>query len=425
MKKTISIILSLIVLILLFNGCSTRKERKEYVNGVIPYYSVFLLGLHSNCISPNYSLIDDQIKDTYLSFGCSTFIVIDGKPHIIMDDENVLGYSDKSQMEKSREKYISNDEHWEKITNSEITKCSELLKTTTTNDNEVDIIESFNLACKSFSSLKNVKHTSRIFIYDSGISTSGIINFNEHEFLNFDNNKIDEFLNDNKSELPDLENVLIEWYGIGETIEPQCALNHTQLKQLELFWREIIEYCGGKVVFISNLYAKPNETSNSVTPVEFSKTSSIGARENDAKIDQVFTVYFERQTEEYADKEEAKKTVESVYKAINESKERWYIIGCEAGKTVDKVNQLNNHICTKRAIKLYNELISQGVSDDQLILCSLGPHNPWHTDDYIEDEWIDALAKENRRVIIINESNNLLSGYYDEINAGIIDKSTL
>ena len=104
MKKTISIILSLTVLILLFNGCSTRKERKEFVNSVIPYYSVFLLGLHSNCISPNYSLIDDQIKDTYLSFGCSTFIVIDGKPHIIMDDENVLGYSDKSQMKKSREK---------------------------------------------------------------------------------------------------------------------------------------------------------------------------------------------------------------------------------------------------------------------------------------------------------------------------------
>ncbi|MBO5944635.1 MAG: hypothetical protein J6Q50_05010 [Clostridia bacterium] len=393
MKKNIFYFCCILVFFsVLLSGCEkTEVTESESV--------VVLIGNHANAKMVDEKKFLEEVKDVYMNLGTISFIVVDGEPEIIYKDDEILGYVGQEEMEKRAKEKALNEDLWRQELNPIIERIGKDAYNTPANNNEVDIIKALNetSSALNYSMIENVEYDKRIVIYDSGLSTTGVVNFCEHNILQMSEAEINAFVDElyyNK-EIPNLSEVEVEWYGIGKVAEPQQAISNKYCEKIKYLWNRIIEKAGGTIKFIDYIFNITVKADCEVSKVIIPSVS----REK-------FVVYFLGDSIAYNNNEIIAKNV--LVQAANEIMSFegvWYIIGCEATRTEDGVEDLKNHYSALRADKVAKELRKLGVSDSKIIVSALGPYDPWNINEYVDGSWREELAQKNRKVVIIHTEN--------------------
>jgi hypothetical protein len=113
-------------------------------------------------------------------------------------------------------------------------------------DEETDMLKAMSVASDQFNTLKEKS----LFILGNGIQTSGAILMQEEGAFPKDSSSAKLLARSlqNKGEIPDLTDVRVTWYGLGQVDgEYQEPLPLAKIKALEVFWREVVRLGGGSV----------------------------------------------------------------------------------------------------------------------------------------------------------------------------------
>lgn len=415
MKRVIKIFGVITCILLVLCGCGKSVDFEDA--DITPPAKAVIYGNHQNAHIVSKVGLSAEINDTYKNFGNIAFIVSDGTPDIERDGESILGYRSAEELKESYNDMQNNKLLWSgKGMDNYVKNLEAKVELIKSDSEEVDLLESIFKAVSALDILdvNDCEMKREIIIYDPGISTKGSVAFT-NDFFQYSSKEIEKYIDEleNSDLLPDLDNVSIRWYGIGEVASPQEDIDRGKIAFLKEFWGKLIEECGGSVDFKNDDFVDESNSEYKVTVIKIPESAPVS--------DKTFKISFKSDSEKYADNKKAESTIKKAAKEIKSSEGKWYVIGCEAGRTKDGINELDAHISAKRAKKVLQELRAMGVSDEQLVAVALGPYNPWHIEDYYEDEiWEDDKAKENRKVVIIHTENKSIDRNIEFIEKGIL-----
>lgn len=419
MKKAIKIILCISVICLgacFFTGCGdTRPLPKD-----IPTAMVIIEGKHNNSKKIEVFL-HDEIKEIYSSFGNACIIVADGDPSILHKDGNMVGAYDPQYIENSKNDY-QYKAIWEReYLNPQIALLTEAIANCTPDDDEVDTLKALQLAAEALEQMESwmgENVNKKIIICDTGLSTSGEVNFlntdcntllkgNEQIAMeNIKGKKFEQLLSylDNKKNIPDLSGVTIRWYGLGKVDKPQPELNNVTISNLQYIWGKILSKAGaipdqvGGIdkefgYFVATIANESENFDKSVTPIIFWDGKGIEISNNE--------IEFEKRTDEVKDK---KKAIEVLQPYVDNLKNypdmRLLLVG-----TTARVKEGSEELSKKRAEKVREMLIELGISPDRIEVKGLGANASWHEEEWINGEFVESIAEKNRAVFIFSRDS--------------------
>lgn len=272
-------------------------------------------------------------------------------------------------------------------------------------DEEVDTLKALCNVAKVFN--QQTRNKNRLLIYDSGLCTSGALNFIEKTNLKklIDKNKaitkkevssVVKELNKNK-DLPKFSNTKILWYGIGMTGGKQSELSNLQISNLQTIWNEILCESGAEVNFIDviNNQEKINDKSlPSVSVVMFDNAVQLGEDE----------LGFESGSAEFREGTEENR-IKVLKKFVNEAKSnRILIVGTTSSGGSQKPDDEDFKLSWDRAEAVQNELEKFEIPEYQIETLGLGTQShKYNPDEFVNGKYItdSSAAKENRSVYIM------------------------
>ena len=429
MKKFVGYIVILILIIFMFAGCSGIDGASVSV--------VIAGGHHANTESfkiPELSFthVEDDEKDETSYFLSDNYKIIDVYPIVIdgdprsADSENINNI--RLDIEES-----ANNKRWDSICefvgdlNTELSKVA-------ADDEEVDTLKTFCVAAEHFNTLDdNVEK--RMIIYDTGLSTTGIIDFAHNNEWN-DLIKRQEALTDEEiqilvdklseqKEIPDLTGVMIYWYGLGLVGEDQQELSKMAKNNLKNIWTAVLEKSGAtEVVFKSVDIIKSDDNEDESLPFvstiefpnvqdqissELNSTEKICERLSESKLG------FEPESAEFLEgTEEERHNVLSAFVEFGKTEKLLLVGTTSSGGGIG--NGLDLSIKRARAVK--EELVLLGVPEENIEAIGLGTeHHKYNSDEYIDGVYYGEsdAAQENRSVYIMqincDEAEKFLEEY--------------
>lgn len=413
-KKYITFLI-LCVVIVLFVGCGENDEVKD-TSEEKPVSLVILAGIHNNSKKQNIQL-EAIIDEVYSNCGNIGVIVVDGVPKVVRksDSGDMLGFFDEKYMAEFKKYRLKKSSYWKKhyltAKSNELVKGIAQLKP---DNEEVDTLAAFQEAEKVFNQMDK-NNNKKIVIYDTGLSTSGSLNFLEKDYFNMNETQLDAVIQElyAKKELPDMNEVTVNWYGLGDVSEPQPDLSRNNIETLKTIWKMIIEKAGGEVEFIDIPSVGANSEELKVSVVYINNPS----KETTTEVNVLEEIRFIANDDNYLYKNESEKTLENLASIMkNNSDKNWFIIGCTAGKVSGVTDEFENKLSRNRATRVMNTLVSFGVSKDNLKLGAMGSNAPWHIMDVNGDKLEESKAQLNRVVKIFSEDNEDYKKYSKVIN---------
>lgn len=394
MKKMLLLIM--ICMLILLSACEkTAKPTSE------DRALCIIAGNHANSKGINYSnkMIDDEIYSTISSYGIVHLIRLDGEPELIFSEdynETIPPHFRGASPSKLEADY--------KVFKKNVIK---LLEETRAKYNEVSTLESLQLAARIFSDLKTVTKKT-IIIADTGLSTSGILNF-RNNLLDADPDMIAKTLSD-KLVIPNLSDVKVIWVGLGDTEMPQQKLSAERVVKLKKIWTAIIENAGGEVVFSEH----PNKNTltkelPSVSPVQISPEEPIQFEPTSIKKESFLSpvimdesrVAFVPDQAVFLDEEKALGSLRAVVDCIKDTDVSLLLIGSTAGDADSSESRL---LSLNRSYAVKKALTDLGISEHRLIAVGLGSFDPWHISGLELDS---PLSAQNRKVVLIDANTEI------------------
>lgn len=230
MKKMFAAIMTVITIftmMLTFTGCED-----------VPTCAISLvLGNHRHFPKINLyaESVYQKIYDAAYSYGDCSVVVVDGNPYVsasynITEPDKTIDNSKRKQMAKQNTEQIINEASIAVAKTAEIDTLSALIQA---------------------ASLLNASGAEKkeLLVYDSGFSTSGLLNFSSENLIDVEPSLIAERLAELHS-IPELDGITVIWTGLGEVCGEQEELSATYKHNLENIWCEIIVAGGGIVDFI-------------------------------------------------------------------------------------------------------------------------------------------------------------------------------
>lgn len=423
MKSLKFIIFICLVVCIVMNttGCRSAIEEKT------PIVSIILFGKHANSQGFDVQL-QTTIQQTYSSFGNLGIIVVDGDPSLLHDDSSmgIFGCYDAEYLENSKKLFKKNDILWKKnYLNPQVKKIINELDVCKADNPEVDTLKALCTAVDSLNSIENSMGTSvkkEIIILDTGLCTSGTMNFLAPEYLelfSYDgklweeeimNDKVFELINqlDNRAEIPNLNGISVTWYGLGQVSEPQPSLSKLGIQNLQYFWGEFLSRAGALHtdktnadekygIFISTSTNGSIESDQYVTPIQWNINDNSEVSIRPELLEQ--KINFVRNSAEYLSKEdeEALKHYTSVLQ--NYPNEKVLLVGTTSsysGGTIDPIE-----LSEQRAEKVKQTMVKLGISESCISIIGLGYNPNFCQNDSPNGQFEESIAKENRSVLIL------------------------
>ncbi len=385
--KTILLIAILSISGLIICGCESQKLDATT--------RIIMLGNHENSIKFSIDF-NELLLDTYKERGQAYFICIDGEPTTEMKSGKPLGnISNEVYQNNPNPKFL------EKELNKIISDISSEINMLEPTEPEVDVLSAFKEAeCI----LKNdSRRKKEIVIYDSGLSTIGGLNFCTFDYFNQKTSDIIDELNSSYY-IPNLKDVKVIWYGLGEVATPQTKLSNEKQKKLQEIWSAILKESGAMVEF------NPIMHDGSILPQQYGVSVSVVECDDNIRKE----IYFLGNSSNFSDNKEANKTIDEIVSLINKDiKSQWCIIGCTA--SLDKNTKYDYLTLSKERVEaVRNVLISEGISDDRLVFCALGFNNPWHINNLDDNNMqTENKAETNRKVVVISTNSREFEKYAD------------
>lgn len=395
--KRVVLFVSVVVLMILATGCGSQGSVSS------PKISATLvLGRHMNF--PEVPIMADSIYDVFYdcaaSWGTVSMIAVDGNPQVQCDyrmtrPNKAINREKENQLIKNNVKQIING------ASNVQAKCE-----------EIDTLKAITVAGNVLQSDKSSAEK-KLLIFDSGLSTTGLLNFTESNLIDASPDIIIDQLNYFHA-LPDLSGISVTWYGLGEVCGEQCELSSSYKYKLQILWNEILDSAGAKNVVFDKVQFNDRESENlpfcSTVPVveDCLILSEIEDKTmpDIIKFDENTSVKFIGDQADFINPGEATQALLPIadYLIKNPNK-----ILCIVGMTATVGGENDGiDLSLQRAKTCYNALLEMGVDSQQLICKGLG-HRPNYLRVKDTDEngnLIESEAKKNRAVYFIDTNSD-------------------
>lgn len=276
---------------------------------------------------------------------------------------------------------------------------------------EADTLAALKLAVRSLKSSGIAER--RLMIIDSGLSTSGVIDF-RNNLISADPETLAEMLMQRK-EIPDFSEIRVDWFLIGDVSFPQEELEGRHKEQIREIWKAIIEKGGGTVVFKDNTPrpSEPRENLPQVSPIDLPDSEPIFFEKCDLKKEEnpfrepVFLsesqVKFNGNSSDYSDPSTAISVISEIADYMNSNPSfRILLCGTTAG---DNRSDFSRKLSLERAEAVKRTLIELGINENRILTRGLGSEDPWHY--YGAGTSDDPLASANRKVVLMDADTDL------------------
>lgn len=363
-------------------------------NATNPVALSILLGNHTNAKALNLAgtEIVKKVSAATASYGFISIVCADGSPKL--SAAWTISPPSTPGLTESKLKQISTQQAKEIIASLLTVKAS---------SPQLDMLKGFNTSVRSFADAPENSER-QILVLDSGLSTTGELNFLKSDFLNANPNAAVDLLS-SRNAIPNFSGITVTWIGLGDVGAPQKELSPTQKENLKKIWTKIIEKTGGKVIFLDTL---PSNKDNPAS--DYPKVSTIDFLSDDqtniGNVDAVVfrNIQFIGDSSEYIDPKAADSMLKPVADYLKATPGfTILIIGTTAGaNNKESCMQLSS----KRAEAVRNTLISLGASENQIKAIGLGYSDPWHIPDTRDDgTLIESIASQNRKVVLMDASS--------------------
>lgn len=384
----LAIMLVLVVLMTTLTGCSSNSTES-------PTAVSLVLGNHMYFpkINLRAESVYQKIYDAAYSYGDCSIVVVDGNPYVaasynITKPEANIDNAKRKQIAKQNSEQIIADG------SNAYAKTSEI-------DTLSAIVESSALLKSSSAEVKEM------LVYDSGFSTTGLLDFSSENLIAVEPAMIVERLSELHA-LPELNGIKIIWTGLGEVCDEQDELSSTYKFNLKNIWREVIVAAGGEVEFIDvPLSATPKSEelpSCKTIPIIQDTLELSGNIAKPIKFGED-TIKFLGDRAVYVNADDAKKALEPISVFLKENTSKRILIVGTTASTGQDASCLKLSLDRAEACK--NTLIEMGVSNEQIETLGLGRKKCFLrvNDLDVNGKLIENLASQNRAVYIFDSDS--------------------
>ncbi|MEY8326357.1 hypothetical protein AALB47_20995 [Lachnospiraceae bacterium 54-11] len=421
--KLFNIISIFICILITATGCGKKSNVEE-----TPIATVILIGNHANSQCFDIKL-EATIQKTYTSFGNMGIIIVDGNPSLMRDDDSVeiLGCYSAEYQKKSKQMYKDNDYIWARdYLFPQVDKITTALNTCKADDPEVDTLSALFTAVESLNTIENsmgVNTEKEIVIVDTGLCTSGPLNFCDSEYqklLNYEgkiwendiiSSKVSDLVEqlDKKAELPKLKEIKVTWYGLGQVSEPQPSLSSLKLQNLQYIWGEVLTKAGclqsteANVderygIFVPTSAFGGIECEQYVTPIQWEREPKRKLETTKALELPLQKIIFRSNKDEYLQPEEEIEDI--LYPYISPlqdcSDKMLLLVG-----TTSSWRGGSQKLSEDRAKRVKKTMIMLGISEDCICTIGLGYNPNICQNDSPDGQFEESIAQENRAVLIL------------------------
>ena len=412
-KTTLCRILIMFMMAFLLTGCGeqegVKSDDKAGNNISEDCLSVsVVVGAHSNAnvISVNAEAIAEEVYQCAYSYGTVSLIRADGKPEEFfkanIPEPSTDGLS-KRKLESIAEEYKD-----------------EILAVFNTDGAaiypEVDTLDAIRLAANTLQEVDGDKY---LVIADTGLSTTGYLNFCENDLFHTPTEDIIDALNDQKA-IPDLQGVKVRWLYAGQTAEPQERLSEVQKAKLTEIWTALLEEAGVAYEDIDFCSDSASNTAYSGLP----EVSVVAGEDRKADITPLERLVLDSESLSFvgdeavfADRRKAEKVISGLADILlSHPDNKVYVVGSTASSTGRE--DFCQSLSEDRAQAVVDVLEEYGVPASQMIALGLGEDAPWHIEDLDESgEQIEKYAEKNRCVVILDTADPQYADAIEEIIA--------
>ena len=431
MIKTLKIILIFLLCFPLV-GCQSKIDDSLLKEEGTPL--IIILGKHANAnmftdFSDNLNnLINESlvITDNGNGYDCKADI------SIIVND----GYPTTEKLNFKLEN--STQEYNEEFLEQNINKIKRKIKGYVLSDQLIADDEETDLLSALSEAESTVHEQANIYIYDSGITTTGYLNMNnsENDIMNHEVDDIVKRLSEEDA-IPTLKGKSIIFEGIGNVAGAQISYksNTKYKKQLTDLWDEILKKAGADIkekINFSNIEGTPmiyneDEEGEAVYPYVSPVTVDIENLDSGKGVYQSTQLGFEPQSAEFIDGTTlAKKLIrdsqlDSLINFIDHEEGNIYVVGSVA-KTSQDQNLKNDSIANARAQKVKDILVELGVPSTRIQTIDAGTTVfSWRdADEFPNGEKNPNNQEVNRVVAVIPNSQDCADAVKELKDAGYI-----
>lgn len=373
-------------------GCTEGESTQNAIDLAI------VSGYHANSPIPAFrsTTVQTAIENCTATYGSVCLIVNDGSPHVVAD-YNI------SKPEKS----LSSTKKVE-VSQAQANQIISVLSGAKAITPEVDTLASIALAARSLEDAQGEKY---IIIADSGLSTSGYLNFTQN-LLRADSHTVIDYLVDTKA-LPALSDICITWVGLGDVAGNQDVLTPSGLETLKSIWSGVLYAAGARSVeFTADLPGVSTTESSSlpyVTPVPILQDTPLTIDVSNICFDAPLIlgeekILFLPDTSTFADCDAAMATLKPIADYMVSHPSFQILL---AGTTATAgSNDDCKHLSKARAMAVKELLTSMGVDEHQVAATiGLGYDHKYHVPDIGVNGLQNENAPANRSVIIFDASS--------------------
>lgn len=384
LKRLILLFSLTAMVIVALTACSAANTKNPIALSIVS-------GNHANAKALNLAgtEIVNKVSAATASYGYISLVCADGNPKLA--DAWTISPPSTAGLTESKLKQISTQQAKEILA---------LLLTVKASSPELDTLKALNTSVRSFADAPENSER-QILVLDSGLSTSGELNFLKSDFLNA-NPKAAVDLLSSRNAIPNFSGTTVTFIGLGDVCTPQKEMSPTQKENLKKIWTAIIEKTGGKVIFLDTLPSNKDNPSS-----DYPKVSTIDFLSDDqTNIGSVNAVVFRNiqfigDSDEYIDPKAADSILKPVANYLKATPGfTILIIGTTAGANSKGFCM---QLSSTRAEAVRNTLISLGAPENQIKAIGLGYSDPWHIPDTREDgTLIESIASQNRKTILMD-----------------------
>ena len=274
MKKRLVPIVLIMMMVSLFTGCSTAEgSAMGNVLGLSSSGSnnnelalAVVVGKHSNAmdIPINSVSIKDAIYKSCYTYGCVSFISVDGNPKVFFQTD--IPEPEVGGLTENKKKSIANG-YTEQLLN-------EIWGSVPT-VSEVDTLKAIQQA--TFTLQGAPEGADRVMIVmDTGLSTIGYLDFTKG-LLEADADSIVEALK-KADAIPSLEGISVVWMFNGQTSSPQQELSERQKAKLKEIWKKVL-LAGG-----ANEVSFTTDIASDIPTVQYPSVSLVDVEERSIEV---------------------------------------------------------------------------------------------------------------------------------------------
>lgn len=383
--KKILVNLALVMVLIFASACGKvggQEVEKENVQ--------LLLGIRNNSKAPDLKKAEEEIKGALKSQGNLGLTLIDGSPKLV------------KSFESPKPKVMLTPSKKQDILNTQFEEIKTFIDGLRPQAPECDILKAINISADNLADRGGVKS---LVIMDSGLSTTGLLDFRSADVASL---KIDEIIGalQSKKAIPNLEGVDVSWYGMGQTTDPQIEPSSEYKYVLEELWTAILKEAGAKSVHIARESLEDVELDRSdfpkVSPVDCKLEESIIASLDEPMVFGQEKIKFKSDSAELlTDKKDVEARLKPIVDFMNENSQEKILL---AGTTAKYGRQKScEDLSLKRCETIKTILVSKGIEEARIRLLGLGYENPFYQNDLKADGSQDeVLAVKNRTVIVMS-----------------------